>query len=508
MATTTSADLGRLAGGAALTAAGGVVTGVAGFVVTAAVAAGLGAGAAGVFGVCVAVSMIVTQVGKLGCDTALVHFVPRIGMYGGPGELRRLLVWSLTGIGLLGIAAAVVGWAVAPIVADVFLPDAARDTAVTAVRMMVVGLPPASVAAVALAATRGMGVLRPLVVNDQLAKPVLRLVAVLAVVALDGGVAAAVLAWSAPQWVVLPFALRSLRDRLADTPPRADRMDDRLRRGFVRFSGLRCLSATVEIVGLHAGLLVVAALVGTAEAGIFAVASRLVLAGYLTLQAVRLAVSPQLSQALAGESVAPAQRLHQVSTGWVILSAWPLYLVLAILSPWVLGLFGPDFVAGASVLTVLAVGGLVSVAAGNIQTVLLMGGRTGDYLGVAVVSVAVNLTATALLVPWVGVVGAAYAVTLATVTENALTIGLVRRRFGLRHVGPPVLTAAAVAAGTIGVGAALARALDVSTPTLLAIMAGASVAWLAGCWGWRSALSLDRIAAMFRRGAVRGELDG
>ena len=163
-------ELGRLARGSAGTTLGGVVTALAAFCSVASVARALGPAAAGVFGVCVARAAIVTQIGKLGCDTALVHTLPR---WSRDAALRfdreRLLVGCLAVVGGLGVVAGVVAWLAAVPISDAFLNAVPDATAVDAVRAMALGLPPAAVTAVALAGTRGLGTVRPLVLNDPVA---------------------------------------------------------------------------------------------------------------------------------------------------------------------------------------------------------------------------------------------------------------------------------------------------------------------------------------------------
>jgi O-antigen/teichoic acid export membrane protein len=494
-------ELGRLARGSAGTTLGGVVTALAAFCSVAIVARALGPAAAGVFGVCVALSAIVTQIGKLGCDTALVHTLPRWSRDAAlRSDRERLLVGCLAAVGGLGVVAGVVAWLAAVPISDAFLnavPDAA---AVDAVRAMALGLPPAAVTAVALAGTRGLGTVRPLVLNDQVAKPLLRLLGVGLLLAAGGGVVGVLAVWSAVAWLLLPWALLALTRRLTRAPHGWTRpLDAGQRRSFVRYAVLRCWSASVEVVGLYAGLLVVSALLGAAEAGVYAVALRLVLAGFLTLQAVRLAVAPELSSALTEASPRRAERLHQTSSAWVVLTAWPLYLVLVGLAPQVLSVFGPDFVDGAAVLGILAIGGLVSVAAGNIQTVLLMGGLAGSYLGVAIASVVAHVAAVATLVPVFGVEGAAVGFVVACIVENGLAMLIVARRLGVRPVGTPVVAAALASAGTIGVGVVLARLLDPEpaggTGMLVLVLTVSSLAHLAVCWRLRAALALDAALA-------------
>jgi O-antigen/teichoic acid export membrane protein len=495
-------ELGRLARGSVGTTIGGVVTALAAFGSVAIVARALGPAAAGVFGVCVALAAIVTQAGKLGCDTALVHALPRWSRDAALRDDReRLLVGCLAVVAGLGVLAGVAAWLAADPIAAVFLHTVPHATAVDAVRATALGLPPAAVTAVALAGTRGLGTVRPLVLNDQVAKPLLRLLGVVGVLLAGGGVVGVLAVWSAVAWLLLPWALLALARRVQHAPHGWTRpLDAGQRRGFVRYCVLRWCSASVEVVGFNAGLLVVSVLLGAAEAGLYAVALRLVTAGYLTLQAVRLAVAPQLSSALTEASPRRAEHLHQTSSAWVVLSAWPLYLVLIGLAPQVLSLFGPGFVDGAGVLGILAIGGLVSVAAGNIQTVLLMGGLAGSYLGVALASVVAHVAAVATLVPLFGVEGAAVGFVVAALVENGLAMLVVARRLGVRPVGTPVVAAALASAGTIGLGAGLARLLDAGaaggTGTLVLVLTVSALAYPTVCWRFRRVLALD--AALLR----------
>lgn len=494
--------LGKLAKGAASTTVGGIISGISGFVMTALVARSLGVSAAGMFGVAMALNLIVSQIGKLGTDTALVHYLPRLSGYsGGMGNLRPLLLRCFTVVGLLGLAAGAVLWLIAPAMADALLHDTAHDTGVAAVRAVAIGLPPAALTAVILAATRGLGTVGPLVLNDQIGKPVLRLIAMGAVIVAGGGIVAVIAVWSLVQWLLLPWAGYALRSLVRRHPaPDGDRtLDPELFAAFRGYSGLRSLSASVEVIGMQIGLVVVAALGGSESAGVYSVATRLVLAGYLTLQAIRLAVAPEMSAALAEPTRARAEHLHQVSSGWVILSAWPIYLALITFAPQVLSFFGPGFESGPLVLILVAAGGMVSVGAGNVQTVLLMSGHPGGYLLVACCSVIANVSAILLLTPSLEVTGAAVAFLVASLVENGLTLLLVRTKVGVRHFGPPVVAAMTATLGTIGVAGMLIRVLSLGLMlTAVAVIVG-TVGYLAVCWRLRSVLGLEGIGAVVGR---------
>src|SRR5690606_582083 len=117
------------------------------------------------------------------------------------------------------------------------------------------------------------------------------------------------------------------------------------------------------------------ALAGATDAGVYNAVLRLVLAGTLTMQALRIGIAPQLSRLLtSGErtgDLSVATHVHQTATTWVVLLSWPLYVVFAVWPREILALFGAEFQVGASSLLILAVAMLWNLGTGNVGTVLL-----------------------------------------------------------------------------------------------------------------------------------------
>ena len=127
------------------------------------------------------------------------------------------------------------------------------------------------------------------------------------------------------------------------------------------------------------------------------------------MQALRLAISPELSAALARQDLSRAGEMYRVSTQWVLFSSWPLYLLMGVFAPTVLGLFGPSYPQGATALSVLCAAMLVALAAGNVGSVLLMGGKSTWVLGDKILALTVNVAANLILIPRYGITGAAVA---------------------------------------------------------------------------------------------------
>jgi O-antigen/teichoic acid export membrane protein len=186
----------------------------------------------------------------------------------------------------------------------------------------------------------------------------------------------------------------------------------------------------MEILLNWLDVLLVAVLASPSQAAIYAAASRFITAGTLVLQALRVAIAGDVSASLARRDTERVGLVYSTASQWVVLSSWPLYLVMAVFAPTVLRVFGESYPAGSHALTVLCVAMLVNLAAGNVGTVLLMGGRSTWVLMDKGAALAINVGANLVLVPRFGITGAAVAWAAAIVLDSVLAFGQVR--WGMR----------------------------------------------------------------------------
>ncbi|MGY8707626.1 polysaccharide biosynthesis C-terminal domain-containing protein [Bradyrhizobium sp. 18BD] len=111
-------------------------------------------------------------------------------------------------------------------------------------------------------------------------------------------------------------------------------------------------------------------------------------------------------------------------------------LLIWVGSPYLLNLFGPHFAAQHWVLIVLAIGTAFQAAGGPAAAILQLTGHERIYVPVVAANVALRLIGFLVLIPWLGVLGAAISATaslaLATIALNILC----RRRTG---VDPSIL---------------------------------------------------------------------
>lgn len=440
--------------------AGAMVSGLFGFVLTTVITRAFGPTGAGAFFTVIGLVTVTAAVSCLGADTALIWALPRRlpgrtaegGRESGAGEDRASgpvaplipaavlppLVVALL-IAAAGVGAA--GW-LAPQVLD-----RAGSGGVPLLRAGFIALPVVVAMTLLLSVVRALRPIGSYVAVQFLLLPIGRPVLVGAAALAGGGLLAGVTGWLLPAAVAVvacaALAAGPLRRADRARPGRADlgpaggtspavtgvswwpgRGDWRVVWGFAL---PRAGSAAIDASSMWVGVLLTAVLAGQEQAGVFGAVGRYVLAGQLALQGFRVAVAPQLSRLLGAGQVDAAAALHRRTTTWVIALSWPVYLLLAGFGPGFLALFGGGFTAGGAALAVLSVAMLVNVGCGNVQTLLLMSGRSGLHLAATVTGLATNVVAGVLLVPRYGALGAAISWSAGIVVENALATAAARR---------------------------------------------------------------------------------
>jgi O-antigen/teichoic acid export membrane protein len=359
----------------------------------------------------------------------------------------------------------------APSLAPLVAGDAHVTEVATQLRVLAVFLPLAALHNVVLAATRGFRTMRATVAVESIGRHTLQLLAVTVVQVLGVGAAGVVLAWSAPYAVALAAGagwlavlLRRLgtgRSRTTTTP--ASR--SALRAEFWRFTAPRAAANMAQTLLKRSDIVLVAALRSPAEAALYTAATRFVVIGQLGVQALQQALGPQLSAMFARDEKDEASEVYKTATAWSMALSWPIYLCCAVLAPFLLAFFGSGYADAAEVVVILSVAMLVATASGSVDTVLLMSGRSWLSLTNTLSALVVNIVLNLLLIPRLGILGAALAWAVAIVIRNALPLLQIRY---LEHMTP-------LGDGTIRV-AASAFACFAVVPGILAV-AGASAPW-------------------------------
>ncbi len=442
---------------------------ILGFVLTLVVTHGLTTTSAGQFFSATAIFIVLQTFLSFGVGAGLVRFVPRFRALDREADVPALLLIAFVPVVLLGVVGSIALWFAAPELAAHVGHDNSH-AALHAFRVLALLFLPGTVEVAAVECTRASGSVRDYVLVQQLAIPAARPLLVGIAIAAHAPLWTVVLAWLIPLVLALVVSalivarnLRELFGRRLAWPARTASVRA-IAGEYWSFTGARGLASVMEILLNWLDVLLVAALVSAAQAAIYAAASRFITSGTLVLQALRLAIAGEVSAALARRDTDRVSQMYSVASQWVVLSSWPLYLVMAVFAPTVLRIFGGSYPAGAHALTVLCLAMLVNLAAGNVGTVLLMGGRSTWVLMDKGASLAINVAANFALVPRFGITGAAVAWAVTIVLDSALAFGQVR--WGMRIAGR---------LRGLGVAALLAMACFGLIPLAVRMVAGSSL---------------------------------
>jgi O-antigen/teichoic acid export membrane protein len=500
-ATVGRASMGGVARGSVANLAGAVVAASCTFALTVVVTRGMRQADAGVFFSVSSLFLLGTSVGQLGTDTGLVYFLSRCRVLEARDHITAYLRAALRPVLLTGLLMAAA--------ATVYAEDLARLTnpghveqATTFIRSVAWFIPLAGLENVALAATRGLGAMRAYAVTEQITRPSLQLLLVtvavhaaqphLLLVAWGAAYApVAVLAW----WWWLRLARRLGLSARTASPTSG------LGREFWVFTAPRSLASVAQLLMQRLDIVLVGALAGAPQAAIYTAATRFVVAGQMGRQAVSLAAQPALAEALARGDRERARQVFQTSAAWLMATTWPLFLAFVVVGGPLLQVFGSGYESGTAVLLLLSFSMLVATGCGDVDSALIMAGKTTWSLGNMAVALGLNLVLDLWLIPDHGVTGAAIGWSVAIMTKNLLALVQVRLALGLHPFGMASAIVALLSSASFALLPLLAsELLGTELPALVMALAAASTVYAAGLWSARNPLELDELTSAATRG--------
>lgn len=476
----------RVARGGSASLAGAVVTGLCTFALTVVVTRGVSREAAGVFFSATSLFLVATTVGQLGTQTGLVYFIARCRALGHPNQIGGYIKTALRPMLALALVMAIGVLIFARPIAQLTLPGHVSD-ATTYLRLLAFFIPVAGIEMVLLAATRGLGSMRAYTLIEQIGRPIVQLVLVgLATFATSTTLLG--LAWSiayVPAAVAAWIALRTVR---AHQPGRQHRAagTESAAVDFWKFTLPRSFTSILQIIMQRFDIVLVGALAGAVHAAIYAAATRFIVVGQLGINALTLAAQPQFAQRITARDHAGASKLYQVTTAWLVLVTWPVYLVLIVFAEPVLRVFGHGYSSGQAAIILIATSMLLSTSLGMVDTILAMAGHTSWNLANAVLALGVNLALDFWLIPDHGLVGAAIGWATAIAVRNIAAALQVAIALGFQPVARAGIAALAATAACFAL-----------IPVVVRLAVGSSVAGLVlglacGCACYAIALRMLR----------------
>lgn len=401
-------------------------------------------GFAGAFFTSTAVATIGGNSLALGTPTSLVYFMPQ-ALADGRASPRGLIIQALRPVVVASCLVGIVVAVLAPYFAQL-VSDQRVSEITTLVRTFAPAIPAWAITAALLGATRGLGSMTPTVVVSQVLRPGAQIV-LLGTLYLFGSPSALAVgvAWMLPV-VIAMFAAVITVVRLGGF--HGDGQVVVASAEFWAYARPRAIANSLQIALERIDVIFVQALLGAEAAGVYGALTRYIAAGNFLIFAVAQAVSVTLRRAIATEHLLRAAQILRQTTAWLMLAAWPYFLIVALKPEPLADILNSEFVADAGILSILAVGMMVSAAAGPIDLTLLMLGKSKISLAGIAITITTDIALLVVLAPRYGLAGAASAWAISVIVQNLFASYFVRRTSGMT-----TMSAAWVRAAVLTVGA-------------------------------------------------------
>jgi O-antigen/teichoic acid export membrane protein len=220
------------------------------------------------------------------------------------------------------------------------------------------------------------------------------------------------------------------------------------------------ISTTFGVLAPRSDIFILGYWVSPTEVGIYLAAFQTSAVLALIVGSFETALAPILSRATACHDQERLKIGYQSASRLTFAVTAPLWVLLVFFSREIMGVFGKDFVVGASILSILASGQVFNSMAAYANTVLLMSGQSRAVMMNTIVVGTIIVVMTTTLAPLWGLVGAAGAAAGGFIIMNVTRVIQVWRLHGIQPytaalIGP--LLGSAVMACFLAVGTSIVR---------------------------------------------------
>jgi O-antigen/teichoic acid export membrane protein len=496
-----------VARGSAVNVLGAAATAVLAFVVVAVITRGMTKLDAGVVFTATSLFVLVEALARLGADVGIVHHLSGALAQAQKRAASNVLLASLLPVTVGATLAGLILIAIAGPLQHLIVGDHGASHGLAIVVVLAVSMPFAAAYDVMTAASRALGSMRPTVVVERLFRPITQLVLVAVSIALNQSPAVVIAAWTLPYLasaVVMTLWLRTLLRR-ADVPLWSAAWRSELRPVWT-FTGPRAIASVMQMALQRLDIVLVGGILGLPAAAVYTGATRFVVVGQLGNQAVGYSVQPQLRRLLVREEHDGAFELFQASTTWIVALTWPLYLSVISMAPLLLRIFGRHYGSGETAMMTVTAAMLVASACGLVDIALLTVGRSLWNLGNVALGLTVNVIIDVVLLPRIGIEGAAIGWATSILLCNLVPLWQINHKNRLHPISRAWLRTMFLAAIAFlalpEVGGVLHSGHSIGA--LAGLLIG-SVGYAALMWHDRRALGLDQIVNRRRAGAQPAE---
>ena len=187
---------------------------------------------------------------------------------------------------------------------------------------------------------------------------------------------------------------------------------------------------SVQFIMAWTDKLMLGNMMSSEEVGIYFTAFKLSMFASISLMAINSIASPKFAEMYGKNDFLGLKKVVYQSTKMIFWSTLPLIVLFFIFPEFLLGIFGEQFKVGVTAFIYLSTGKLVSAFSGSVGNLLQMTGRQVVFMNILFVGAIINVVLNLILIPKLGIEGAALASMISLSTWNLTMVYFVKRDFG------------------------------------------------------------------------------
>ncbi len=438
----------------------------------------LGPGNVGIYYLVLTVADLVGVVAAGGLETTIVRYLAWHRVDCDWGAFRGTLRFAIRVASVLALAGTLGLLVLAP---QVTIGIFHKPAAVTPLRIIAVMVPLYALETLLLAATQSFNEMKYKALIESMLNPALRLVLLVPAFFLNARLYYILSIYSVPLFVCTVLAYLALRRcipvDLRAYQPRTNYRD------LVHYSYPLFFFKILTLLTLYSDSLFVAHFMSSAMMGIYSVCIRLVIVTSFILPVINQTWAPLMAESYRKRELGKVSHNFKLVTLWALQIYIPVLLVFLIAPGWILDLFGRGFRAAAPCLVILMIGQFINNLTGPVGLVLTISGWTRLQLWNAFTVVVLQSVLAVLLIPKLGLVGAAIANASAAVLVNLVRVIQVWNRLRMQPFSACLLKPVLAGGSAIVVAAAVLHGASfVPMMKFILAIAGSMVTYVAAMW--------------------------
>lgn len=191
------------------------------------------------------------------------------------------------------------------------------------------------------------------------------------------------------------------------------------------------LIAAMQLLLTRIDIMMLGAMVGREQTGIYAAATRISDVIVFALASANTIAAPMIAAFHARSDSSGLQHMMRTLAKGVMLATLPLVFFVVLYGESFLAIFGEGYRAGYHPLVILVLGQMVNALCGPVGYLMVMTGHQKQSLRILITITSLNLALNTALIPAFGVMGAAIATAISVTFWNVLMLRFVRRHLGL-----------------------------------------------------------------------------